>query len=293
MAIDPAAVNATFLLTRPIENEGETSYQPFATGFMVGIPSQVRPDLHYSYVVTAAHVARPVPNVHIRLRLPIGTTVEYPVDQSDWEFHPTQDVAVAPLSGPFLSASAHMQIPEALLRRPKETREPVVGDDVNFIGLLRNVPVLADSAIPLVRSGTIGALAVDGVELLVTKHPRTTFRTTSHLIDCRAYGGMSGAPCFYSYRDGWNDSGGYTIGDRYRMLGLISGHFDDWEPAQTPVDFGHEIKSPVNTGVGVVTPIEYVLETLYTDELVELRKKWEGVYAEELANPAADAGSST
>jgi hypothetical protein len=59
-------------------------------------------------------------------------------------------------------------------------------------------------------------------------------------------------------------------------LGLISGHWDDMARAQATGDMANDqavqnIRFPINTGVGIVTPVEKIRECLMDEELVAAR----------------------
>jgi hypothetical protein len=69
---------------------------------------------------------------------------------------------------------------------------------------------------------------------------------------------------------GPNRSLGY--GRRTTLLGLISGHFHTLAEGRTNVDEGLSWRVPVNSGVGIVTPVEAIRETLGLDQVVEERK---------------------
>jgi len=88
-----------------------------------------------------------------------------------------------------------------------------------------------------------------------------------HLIDCRSYR-ASAAPLFCAVPAGH----GKPLGDATALLGLMAGHFDDW---WRPRSRGHlgTVRTPVNTGVGIVVPAEAITDALNLDELVELRER--------------------
>ncbi|MBK5229121.1 MAG: hypothetical protein JJE05_11510 [Actinobacteria bacterium] len=45
------------------------------------------------------------------------------------------------------------------------------------------------------------------------------------------------------------------------LLGLISGHFDEWSTARTTGDI-FEVETAINSGVGIVTPVEAICEAI-------------------------------
>jgi hypothetical protein len=71
---------------------------------------------------------------------------------------------------------------------------------------------------------------------------------------------------------------------RYNTLfiGMIAAHLDDVQNAITTGDLGADgtIRYNVHTGVGIVTPARFILETLHLDELVASRSESDRVEGE-------------
>jgi hypothetical protein len=88
----------------------------------------------------------------------------------------------------------------------------------------------------------------------------------AHLVDCRSHGGFSGSPCFFQrYQENIGVKEGVPYGGEVTfLLGLISGHFDDFTNARVRGDIAENgaIQSRINTGVGIVTPAEKIVEVL-------------------------------
>ena len=61
------------------------------------------------------------------------------------------------------------------------------------------------------------------------------------------------------------------------LLGLIAAHLDDFIEAETTGDIAGygTVRAPVDTGVGIVVPVEAIRETLNAKELVEFREQRE------------------
>jgi len=147
----------------------------------------------------------------------------------------------------------------------------MLGDRVYFIGLLADVPDMVARNIPLVRSATMGAWNQEGVFLGLPDGTRLRMRT-AHLIDCHSYKGFSGAPCFL--QQDWRyvaGKGKLVDGPMTWLLGLVSGHIDVTVPTPVRGDDGLSIAVPINSGVGVVTPVESIRELLSSDEFAEDR----------------------
>jgi hypothetical protein len=266
----PQAV--VFIIGLGTDEQGAEVRQPRGTGFIVSIPSEV-PEQIYLYVVTAAHGLRSGEQSWIRLNTAEGGIADVEVPR--WLFHPTEDVAVRPLTLPQAVRWGHVPIRMFV---DAWDAKPSLGDRVYFVGLLANMASMAERNIPMVRSGTIGRLNQTDVPLRLPDE--STMRITGHLIDCTSYEGFSGAPCFvqFTYRKLVETPSipGGAIGNLEHeatlLLGLIAGHFDDWRPARTSGDILGGVSARVNTGVGIVVPVEAIRETLELDELAAIRR---------------------
>jgi hypothetical protein len=120
----------------------------------------------------------------------------------EWVHHPRADVAAASLPNQGYDDLHLLNIPAASLQwaRIGEWR-PFLGDRVHFVGLLAlpRARDMTEKNVPMVRSGTIGALYQEHVPV---QWPGGSIRKVqAHLIDCRSYGGFSGAPCFFQRDD--------------------------------------------------------------------------------------------
>jgi hypothetical protein len=122
----------------------------------------------------------------------------------------------------------------------------------------------------------------------------------AHLIDCRSHGGFSGAPCFVQATV--SNAGGLFapemagITHKTRLLGLISAHFDDKDSTRvSEIESVVEIDvvgQRINSGVGVVTPSERIVEALNMADVREERERIEAEHVgadEEGATPDTDA----
>lgn len=152
------------------------------TGFLITVPNEDRPSVRHGYVVTAAHVLRQQHKVEIQAPDPRrGGGLYSPVTVDNWfKPLPKVDLAVAPwlATGNFMALELANVIPFA-----GET--PLqLGGTIFYIGILTPLDV------PMVRSGTIGALDLEG---LPHEHG---YEYPTHLVDCRSYAGFSGSPCF-------------------------------------------------------------------------------------------------
>jgi len=216
------------------------------------------------YLVTARHVVDHGLPVFARRRKLDKETDE--VSVGPWRWHPDEDVAVAALPDWDRWPWELGYIPEAsfLPERPEDS-QLMLGQDILFIGLLRNLPPMALEGIPMVRSGSLGRLNQKNVPLRITKDRLD--HLTAHLIDCRAYQGMSGAPCFSQrllVRAQHDQQTGepITLRTETYLIGLVSGNFDEKAPVHKSLAQTFGLAIPIHTGVGIVTPVRFIRETL-------------------------------
>jgi hypothetical protein len=258
------------------KKNGQVVRMPIGTGFIVSVPSQIEGSM-YLYAVTASHVIASGEETWLRFNREDGRTFDVPV--AEWfSLDPSADVAVTPVSPMAGLRWAH--VPLAQFLDSRRDLSPSLGDDVYFVGLLANMRTMADENIPMVRSGTLGRMSQREVPL--RRSDGTIFRITGHLIDCRSFSGFSGSPCFvqftYLKRVHTPSVTGGMIGDLEHtatlLLGLISGHWEDPQEAH-PKDAAFQVGTfeyAINTGVGVVTPVELIRTALDLEELVQKRR---------------------
>ena len=205
-------------------------------------------DRCFTYAVTAGHVvSRPI-TYYLQVNTASGVR-DVPI--SDWVRHPVQDVAVAKA---FIDADwRYALVNTGMFANDAVLPSPHLGDRVYFMGLLSFLKESRDEITPMVRSGTIGRLNQKEVPV---KWVSTHARITAHLIDCRSYGGFSGAPCFIQasvtkYRDLSKEIPGGMKGnvvfEKTLLLGMVSGHFDQRERADVTGDDSLEVRTRVNS----------------------------------------------
>jgi hypothetical protein len=240
------------------------------TGFVVGVPA-ANPEGMFLYVVTAAHVVRPFASTFVRVTKADGSIKDEPLDR--WVFHPTEDVAVTPYmdaTGQFF----HSFVETGNFVGQTETQfAPAPGDDVYFVGLLGQVPSMGKRNLPMVRSGSVGALYQDGIPIRLPDD--TVLHVGGHLIDCRSFGGFSGSPCFVRFVSGRGETKRkalpYPI-ESTLLLGMVGGHFDLKASVALPAQ-EDKLKVPVAAGIAVLSTAETIMETLNEEKLVTEREE--------------------
>jgi hypothetical protein len=111
-----------------------------------------------------------------------------------------------------------------------------------------------EHAIPMVRSGTLGAMYQPKVPIWDELHKETIEEPIAHLIDTHSVGGFSGSPVFLGIPDAQG-------GGRISLLGVLIGHF------------GGPLASGGSAGVAIVVPVHAIRQLLDLDAIVKDRAK--------------------
>jgi hypothetical protein len=259
-------------------------FRPRATAFAVSIHQGT---LGFRFLVTAEHnidaFAKRGWEIYLRSNLKNGGVREDSWASARWYHHPnvgSTDVAVSTINfhpeeefktillrtdGPISSQGNGLAgIAEVL-----KDRNLGVGDEVFLVGLFRSHSGKQRN-IPIIRVGNLATMRGEPVA--------TEFcgETDAYLVEARSIGGLSGSPVFiraplWQVRDGGNIS--INQGPQFYLLGLMHGHFDVTSLHEGVVDADEVSPRGINTGIGVVIPVEKILETIDQPELVELRQK--------------------
>jgi hypothetical protein len=100
--------------------------------------------------------------------------------------------------------------------------------------------------------------------------------TAAYLVEARSIGGLSGSPAFVQLApirvvDGKTR---YTVGRQYYLLGLVSGHFDLQTIDEDSVPEETQRRGGINSGMGVVIPVEKIIETIKHPDLSRSRHEF-------------------
>jgi len=247
---------------------------------MVGVPVEGDDTKIHLQLVTASHVVPHDKPTFMRLRRllsdpPAGEPLNerlfeeevVDVELGTWHRHPIADLATTLI----VEADPRWAIgvvPWASFvgRSP---HEPELGEDVVFAGLLAQVDSMAERHVPMLRGGMIGALYQHKIPMV---EPGGTRRLLDgHLIDCRSFGGFSGAPCFVSMiRTSAPGSSLHVLNPTpfWQLLGVVGGHFDHRSSIEIQ---GDSLSVPTSAGVAVVYPSELLTELLEDEALIAER----------------------
>jgi hypothetical protein len=258
------------------------NFLPRATGFVASYDDGDN-GYNFWHLVTAEHVisgivAEAKERLWLRANFKDGSAgeIELPLDQ--WHYHPDErlntDVAVCPLHQQFVRTEddAVMDLDHLAVRLFGQTSvdgqtsmaitdELLAGDlirpgaEICIVGLFRS-HYGRERNTPIMRVGNIAMLKGDPIS--------TKFKgyMDAYLIEARSIGGLSGSPVFVSVLRGMNRV--------FYLLGLVHGHFDI---ADMNSDVVNDTEGgSINTGIGVVIPTRYVVETLRHPDLIKLRE---------------------
>jgi len=301
-----------FIVIDEQDDSGAWVRKPKGTGFFVRMSEWLRQEkpyrwIDYIYLVTARHVARRANPGYVRVHLKgsaesrrlVAGVRDVPIEGRWFVNHDdTKDVAVIPVNLPRheywfmpINVSEHHKDDSPLTFVSQ--RAVGLGERVFFIGLLANAERMGEDNVPMVRTGTLGAVWQEGIP--VREHPGgRPWEAKGHLIDCHSYGGFSGSPVILhrdttmlrSYAEPLQSHviGGETI-TKFRQeekeltefLGMMSGHFTDYLTIKPRTTHGEEwedtLRLEMNAHVGVVVPKDHIVETLMQEELVRDRAK--------------------
>ncbi len=249
---------------------------PRATGFFVSVPSEKFPEKYnWLYFITARHASAKL-NGNLLLRLNgLDNKAKYiKISDVAWHFHPNHsndpvDVAVISIS-PIPDIDMKWFPVEGIMTPELFEKEGVgIGSEVFITGLFSKVSGENKNS-PIVR---IGNLAMYPEEKIKTKDFGDM---KAYLIEARSIGGVSGSPVFFCADPFAHIPKGsilYATGNsrpRFFLGGLIHGH---WDISDEQVDFDTSVDKNINIGVASVVPGYKIKETLFSDELIQDRKK--------------------
>jgi hypothetical protein len=275
------------------------NFLPRATAFVVSISE----DQHkWRYVVTAEHVVVGLltkeQDIWIRVNSKNGPPQEIKIDPSDWWHHPDiataatdvvalpvalddgSDVDAVPIFGPTSVAATRDVIDDVRIG---------VGDEVVVTGLFRSHHGQQRN-VPITRIGNIAMLDAEPV--------KTTYGgyIDAYLIEARSIGGHSGSPAFV-HLPALRTIDGKTPLHRNQktfqlyLLGLMHGHFDVEDlNADVVLEDQRDATSGIHAGIGVVVPVEKIIETIMQPALIEVRRK---IVEEHRANNGAGSDLTT
>lgn len=256
--------------------DSQGQFVPQGTGFVVSCSTMGRTFMH---IVTAEHVIVHISvdlkkDIVFRLNAEAGGTAIFSAPAEDWYYHPDPnctDVAVLPCHIDRKQVIyAHAPMDDICATKDViDEYEITAGDEIFVAGLFTN-HFGQDRNIPIIRTGNIAAMPEEPVK---TKYKGYI---DAYLMEARSIGGLSGSPVFIkrpplSYRDGRFLLTGE--GNVFYLLGMVQGHFDIESDRMDAVSEEDVSTGRINTGIGVVIPVERIIETMNQPDLQHQREK--------------------
>jgi hypothetical protein len=284
---DDIRKSVVFLGIKPRDKDGkEGKFTAKATGFAI---CQEEHGMRMGYLVTAQHVVSGLMtnghDIWMRTNLKNGQCDETKIPHDLWHYYPggesdvaaimindwgESDTHVLPLNGP-RGIAASAPILKALGTE--------LGEEVAIVGLFRS-HYGVERNIPIVRAGHIAAFPEEPVKTKYFGH------IDAYLVEAMSIGGLSGSPVLLVVPPIRLEKGKvgepgfhqrkttFTSGSGIFLLGLVHGHFDvqnlndDVMTEDNPAS-----EAGIHTGIGVVVPVDKILETINEPEWVEERKR--------------------
>ncbi len=263
-----------FLCTKEFR-DGSNVYQCKGTGFFVAVPSETHADQAHVYLVTARHNverARDAGSLYLRLNTVTGEA-DYVEAKGEWLFpeSDSSDVAVMMLDIPFDEFQFQPVPVEILATQSSINRHDIgIGDEIIITGLFSQRHGTRRNS-PIVRTGIIASMPDEPL-----KDEQSGLEYEAYLVEVRSIGGLSGSPVFIFVQVAGTLKpmrGAPLIWThQIFVLGLIRGHWD-YKRTVTEIGYTDDEATAVNMGMAIVTPIQEVINILYSDECVRERRK--------------------
>jgi len=254
------------------------------TCFFVSFEDKRLPDGQvFLYLVTNRHVAQPgidlnspypVSGAFIRANLlhPEGEVQSVkeplPLSTNHWHFpqDPSVDLAILPY-GLAIEKYSYSQIPSSIIVTSDMVKAGDVadGDRITFAGYFTNFPGLKRME-PILRSGVIAMMPEEVLD--------TTLHKPGHvyLADLHAFHGNSGSPVFVNV-GGVSHHGVTMMGEKYFLLGLISGYYPEAEGFSVPAATVLTGQVHDNSGIAAIVPADEINELLNSREVQSERDR--------------------
>jgi hypothetical protein len=258
---------------------------PKATGFFVSYEHMQH---RFMCFVTAEHVISGLitrnNEIFVRINLANGDVAIISAPNNRWHYYPSDgeysDVAVIPLEDHVIDHETGERIPIDCLTVALNGERAIpctsdfaekcgigIGDEIFIVGLFRS-HFGNERNRPIARGGRIAAMLDEPV---FTKYAGYI---DAYLIEAMSIGGLSGSPVFVhlppvTALDGRTVQ--FQTGQLYYLLGLMHGHFDVQNLNEDVVADLPALGS-INTGIGVVIPVEKIIAAVTHPDLEEERR---------------------
>lgn len=190
--LSPDIGNSVFYLYREDPRTGKRT-GPHGTGFIVGVQSEMHPNIRHFYGVTNWHLANDLGASIIRINTEDGKSRFIDLGPEDWHFlRGGDDLSAADLSNEERAGDqvGHYRVDTLIVDDMLIDRAEIsVGEDVFMTGLYAEQHG-GDRNTPAIRFGNLALLADEKAPI---EQPNGNLRP-SHLVDMRSRTGFSGSP---------------------------------------------------------------------------------------------------
>lgn len=257
-----------FLGLETTDNSGELRFVPAGTAFFL------RYD-RLTYLVTARHVAEPLQSGQFVLRCmkKDGTIGSMQIETIKWIYHPDENVDVALIPLAMNEKVDWLTIPsdELLDKERRDTFKIGVGDEVQIVGLYRLLHGKKRN-LPIVHTGHIAMMPGDELIPVLDSNTGSVKFAKGFLVEAQTFEGLSGSPVFarHTWHSKKKEGVIYASGPA-QLLGLWRSAWSAAPDEILSIQRPDARKVPV--GMGVVEPIDRIIETLELKEMVEYRER--------------------
>ncbi len=246
------------------DERNELCFVPGATGFFLLFDGA-------TYFVTARHVASRLEGPFaLRASQKDGSPILFEDVEAGWFHHPNPNVDISVVvglpDGAFNIAEDLFATPDAIKRL-----NIGIGNETHVVGLYR-LMYGANRNLPIVHTGHIAMVPEDEPIPMLERGTGKIRLVNGYLVEAQTLEGLSGAPVFVRNSWRWNqgDQTALLSGD-ILLLGMWLGAWD--APPGDVLSLERPEAKRVPVGMGVVLPLQTILEFLMTDEIRAHRKK--------------------
>lgn len=264
------------------------TFQPRATAFFV---SYTEDQFVFEHLVTAEHVISGLitagHEIWLRVNVVGRKAAEFKLRTEEFRFHPRNeedptDVAVMPIVTRGHDDVTNLDLAMDVRSFALDGRNSWYpteefpsqymgrGADIMILGLFRSHSGKHVN-VPVVRRGSIAMLPG---EPIWTKYKGFL---QGYLVEAHSISGLSGSPVCAQVDPVMELSKALVKQPRtkqpFALVGLMHGHFDVPNLNEEVVVDDQRPAHSVNSGIGVVIPVQKILETVEHPEIVEMRKK--------------------
>ncbi len=246
------------------DDNNTLQFVPGGTGFFLWFDGA-------SYLVTAKHVAKNLEGPFaIRATRQDGTPILLDDVEALWFHHPDPAVDISVVVG---IPDGAFSIPENLFA----TKDKIlalnigIGNETHVVGLYR-LMYGKKRNLPVVHTGHLAMVPGDELIPMLDRATRERTEVEGYLVEAQTLDGLSGSPVFVRHDWRWKQGDKTSIlSSDILLLGMWLGAWD--APPGEVLQLERPDAKKVPVGMGVVAPLQQILDFLMTDEIKTHRKR--------------------